>query len=752
MKNYLLFLLYLCISSISWASSLDDPVAHIAIPLLDEAGEHVLNTGKPYSPRMSCGIGGCHDYEAINHSYHFEMGRDEARDDFGKERQLPHLVSPGYFGGYSCMGGSNPRVLAKKNNANINDFADKGSAGWVQACIGCHNGGGWMEKDRDGNRYDTVDPATVTALDGDYYNRGTDENNQPTDTSVVSQWNWQKSGVVEADCFLCHYRFDDLKVFDSQLPADTEAYDYFRDMRNSNLARKGFFRYVDTAILEMMNLKHAEGEPTDKSLVTFSRTGETLNLGADGQPLLNWNADAFDDEMKVVIPMLRYPNNDNCMMCHRTSNSRRGFYGFGEKTAPEFDEEGILQEDYQDDVHYGKTWTEENGEARKIENCNSCHSESYFKPAFSNVDLDDRHQFLKGNSDMDVRNDLDYNPPPKSCEYCHQNSPNAIVPSGHSNLLDSHLELWKGSGDMQGYSEDSLTRITQTHFDVISCQACHITDKKSRGNPIQIMYRYRNGEDGKLKITPYNPRIRYYWKDKTSGYVFNQTERNSVFRLETDADGNKYGALINPNSGEVLGTVTARISHGSWRFNDPKDYAGYVALKQAYDSVLANKGMKNPDSVMVWTESNFYVMSHNTRLAVDSVQCEECHNRKQSGSFSALISPQGIFGEANIKQVTALPDRRLVDEGIVQLDKSYMKIDDAGVVTENISDILYDSKINPAMSVLSIKKTAINNNPPSEPQTSVSPTSNESSDGGGGGVFYLPLFLLLIWRLRWLKT
>ncbi|MDM8545288.1 hypothetical protein QUF61_02225 [Candidatus Venteria ishoeyi] len=705
--HHLVCCCFIVFSSLSWAGALDEPVAHPAIPVLDESGAHVLNSGQPYSPKTTCGTGGCHDYEQITHSFHFETGRDEARDDFGALRQLPQLVSPGYFGGYNCMGGSNPDNLAKKNNAQVSDFADHGSAGLIKRCISCHSGGGWMEKDRNNRRYDEVNPDTVNPLDGDYFNRGTDENNQSADSSVVSQWNWQKSGVVENDCFLCHFKFDDLKVFDDQVSADTSGYDHFRSVRGTDLAKKGFFRYVDSAILEVMNLNHPDGVTSDKSLLNFSRTDGHLNLDDNGNPLLNWNPDAFDENGKVVIPMLRYPNNDNCMMCHRTSNSRRGFYGFGEDTAMEADAEGIIEEDYQDDVHYGKVWTETNGESRAIENCNSCHSGTYFKPSYSNVDLDSPHQFLKGNSDMDVRNDLDFNPAPKSCEYCHETSPNRAIPSGHDTMLDAHRERWKASSDLQGYTAGSLDRITQTHLDVISCQACHITNKKSRGRPLQILYRYRRGEDNKLKIIPYNPRLRYYWKDKTSGYVMNQTERNRAFRLETDADGNKYGALINPVSGEQLGTVGARMSHGSWRFSDPADYNSFKALKQAYDSVLAEKGLANPDAVMVWTESNYYIMSHNTRLAVDSLQCEQCHERKQNGSFSALVSEQGVLGKENIKQVTTLPDKRLVDEGLVIFDKPYMQVDDSGVVTENIADILYDSKINPSMSILNAEQARV---------------------------------------------
>ena len=105
-------------------NEIDKPVLHPAIPLLDEAGDHVLDSGKAYSSRMSCGVAGCHDYEAITHSFHIEQGRDETRDDFGKMRGLTNLVGPGYFGGYNCMGGSNPDSLAKKNNDSADEFGD----------------------------------------------------------------------------------------------------------------------------------------------------------------------------------------------------------------------------------------------------------------------------------------------------------------------------------------------------------------------------------------------------------------------------------------------------------------------------------------------------------------------------------------------------------------------------------------------------------------------------------------------------
>jgi hypothetical protein len=107
--SYLLFLGFALVFSFNALAAINDfdkPVLHPAIPLLDENGLHVLDSGKPYSTRMSCGNGeggGCHDIDAISRAYHFEMGREESDDLFGTYRGIPQIVSPGYFGGYNCM-------------------------------------------------------------------------------------------------------------------------------------------------------------------------------------------------------------------------------------------------------------------------------------------------------------------------------------------------------------------------------------------------------------------------------------------------------------------------------------------------------------------------------------------------------------------------------------------------------------------------------------------------------------------------
>lgn len=702
-----------CMSSSAIGQSVDEEKLHSAIPLLDEVGKHVLKSGKPYSPRATCGQ--CHDYESITHSFHIEQGRDETDDGFGAKVGLPQLVGPGYFGGYNCMGSNNPEQLARKENASADDFADLGAAGWIQRCEGCHSGGGWMERDRQGRRYDEVDPATVKRFDGDYFNRGTNSDNKKVDASVVARWDWKKSGVVENDCLMCHIDQSRLQVFDKRLAVEDgpDGYDLWRTLRRYKFIDNGFFRYNATAMMEYLNIRHPDGVNKDTNLVTVAKKDITIEdgrhgkdveyelaLDKNGMPQLSWNPAAFDKDGKVSIPMLGFPSNDNCMQCHRTSNSRRGFYGFGEDASAVYDEEGMLVDDYKDDVHYGKVFTEANGESREISTCNACHARNYYRESWVNVDLDADHNFLKGNSDMNVADHRDYQPKAKSCMYCHDTGPEPVSPSGHKNMKDAHLALWKASGDLRGYSRDELESITQTHLDEVSCQACHITNKKNRGRDLQILYQYRREEDGKLRMTPYNPRARYFWKDKNSGRVLTKTERNSVFEYVEKEDGSKVGQVKDPDTGEVVLEVSARVSHGSLRYSDPETYEGFAALKKVYDKLLEGKGVSNPDVAIVWTEINHYLMSHNTRPSTEALECESCHKRKQNGVISSLVAPDSILGSGNVKEVTTLPDPKMVEDGLVILDLPYMKVDAEGKVTETVEDILYYTLVNPSMTRL----------------------------------------------------
>jgi hypothetical protein len=682
------------------ANGYDRPQPHPAIPLLDEAGRHVLQSGQPYSPKMTCGNGsgqGCHDYRKITRAYHFQQGRDEAADDFGLKRGLPQLVSPGYFGGYTCMGASNPAWLARKANSSAAGFGDLGAADALKECGGCHAGGGWAETDRHGARYDQKAPGSAPAFDGDYFSRKAD--------GSVSSWDWQASGVREADCLHCHADFGNLAKFpDSGLGAadgsdgSDGAVAQYRRLKDEKLLAAGHFRHAASALLEFLNLRPET--PGGLSLLSFGRSvvpgtsRPDYSLAADGagKPALRWNRAAFDGNGKAHIPMVRFPGSDACMTCHETGNARRGFYGFGEAAREERDAYGIVQSDFRDDVHKGRVFTEDDGEARAIDNCNACHAKEYWKPAWRSVNLDADHQFPKGNGDNDVRNDLDGLPPVKSCEHCHDEAQNRALPSRQANVRDAHRVVWTTNGDMAGYPPETIGRITDAHLDVLACQTCHIKNLAGPdGTPLPIHYRYRRGHGGKLKIFPYNPAYRYYAADRTSGRVLYRWERDSVVERR---DG--YGAIVDPASRAELG----RVPLSPQGLGDPDSAAGWKALKSAYERLLAAKGYANPKVRFVQTESNSYAISHNVRPSPESVQCAECHGRKQNGAFSSILADGGLLGDGQVFEVAKLPEKRLVDEGVFELGQPYYRVDGSGRITESVPDVLYASRLESSMTIL----------------------------------------------------
>lgn len=174
---------------------------HAAVVLKDEAGATINPNGadpKPYSPKQTCG--GCHPYDTITKAYHFMMGADVMSDEWGaKARNRPWMSSPGQNGGQQHMAYN---WIAKKANSRA-DAIGLTPYAFVRVCGGCHPGGSIYEKDRDGKRYDrrlAAEPQLADSLDGDYH-----------------KTDWTRSGVLEADCMICHTPSYDMKGRADQL-------------------------------------------------------------------------------------------------------------------------------------------------------------------------------------------------------------------------------------------------------------------------------------------------------------------------------------------------------------------------------------------------------------------------------------------------------------------------------------------------------------------------------------------------------
>lgn len=147
------------------------------------------NTDLPYSPKQTCGK--CHDYDLITEGYHFQQGKGEEPTENHKMR-VGWASSPGNYGGGWCSPSPLYAHLASKENTH-EQLIDMTSYDFVNKCGVCHPGGGSLEYDRNNQRYDEVmadgpfSDGAKNDLEGDYYKA-----------------KWQASGVIEADCFICH--------------------------------------------------------------------------------------------------------------------------------------------------------------------------------------------------------------------------------------------------------------------------------------------------------------------------------------------------------------------------------------------------------------------------------------------------------------------------------------------------------------------------------------------------------------------
>jgi hypothetical protein len=240
--------------------------------LYDEDGKiidpvHRINAEKPYSPKQTCGAEGCHDYDKITEGYHFQQGKGEEPNQTFKER-YQWVTSPGNYGGNWCSPAPVYRQLARKNNASAKDI-DMTSYEFITAtCGNCHPGGGSLELDRNGKRYDhwmndsssNLEAKGDNNFDGDYYKA-----------------NWANTGVLEADCMLCH------------LP------EYNYNGRNDQIAKENF-RWAAT---EGSTLAKVDGTIKGNKPVT-----------------VEYDISRFDTTGKLSLHLVRDPRNETCLNCH----------------------------------------------------------------------------------------------------------------------------------------------------------------------------------------------------------------------------------------------------------------------------------------------------------------------------------------------------------------------------------------------------------------------------------------------------
>ena len=151
-------------------------------------------------------------------------------------------------------------------------------------CAVCHPGGGSLEYDRNGNRYDrfaedpknNIIPGGPNGLDGDYFKS-----------------NWARSGAMEADCLMCHLK------------------DYDNGLRKNQLKSLNF-RWAATAGAGFADIVESVAKK------------ET--------PKVTYDLSRFGPDGKVTLPVMKKPLNENCLFCHHEPGWKKRGQSFSKRT------------------------------------------------------------------------------------------------------------------------------------------------------------------------------------------------------------------------------------------------------------------------------------------------------------------------------------------------------------------------------------------------------------------------------------
>lgn len=230
---------------------------HPTFELLDEDGQNVLLSGNAVSTMKTCGS--CHDTDFIQqHSYHAWVGLDEMFTPGQASGFREWDSGTGYFGKWNPI---TYRYLSLAGDERM----DLSTAEWIMTLGVRHVGGGPAVFDRSQSPLTSLAPSAsepeASILD--------------PQTGQAAPWDWNESGVVEMNCFLCH------------TPEPNAA-------ARAQALSAGLFRWANTATLLGSGLVEQRGE-------TFT-----------------WNAGAFSEDgmLKSEYVTVQDPTNDNCGLCH----------------------------------------------------------------------------------------------------------------------------------------------------------------------------------------------------------------------------------------------------------------------------------------------------------------------------------------------------------------------------------------------------------------------------------------------------
>lgn len=576
------------------AAPLAEPprISHPLLVLKDAAGKNVLETGEPISTRQTCG--GCHDYDFITDSFHFQQGKNEMNAKLLASHGIaPFNSSPGMFGKFSIIPN---RQLTHAGLADVSDY-DMSQPEWLTKCGVCHTGGGISEVDLAGHRFLTPEAKANGSLDPSYTVRD-------RVSGKVVPWDWAKSGVAESDCFLCH-------VPKASRGARREA------------MTAGNFRWADNA--------------------TLADTGIVVKQAND---TFTYNHAAFnpDGTVKAEALGLSDPTLENCAQCHgftaknatviqaiqhadiMRGTEKAGWIYNGAKISDTVTPNivGREQMDFPWDVHAAKGLIcidchfSPNNPGRMIQT--DAAKNLNYRPGMNDIAVYLKrpdHNFARGNIPPETVNMTRHNTM-RGCEDCHDaEKAHAFLPykSLHFKALACQtchipeVHFWAYRSDEWGFLMDTGTsRIT---FRGIDGDIVNPDAKVTGFKPAFIPAR---GKDGQTEIRPTNLVTGVYWFDRSKGRPVFTWQVQQAFFTGWDPDN---GWTYRPEIVKAFGDKDGIIDRDQARYDSPEKIALVRGLLQKY------AGISDPElriEVVPWA------MSHSIAGKGQATKaCTACH-------------------------------------------------------------------------------------------------------------------------------
>ena len=579
---------------------------HPTFPLLDEDGGNVLETGNPISTMATCGA--CHDTAFIeSHSFHADVGLSV----FGQPTSSrPWDGSTGLYGKWNPL---TYRYLTPEGD----DLVDLTLADWIMTQTR-HVGGG---------------PADVP-LNGFNFEDGILD----PETGEVVPWDWEASGTVEMNCFLCH---------------TTDP----NNLARLNALQNGEFQWSSTATL------------IGSGIVNDDRT---------------YNEDAFNKEGELASQYVNIqdPSNENCGQCHGlvhddliepvlTVSCRpdaNTTVTTGQIVSPQkmadsgmnLENKSALSRSW--DVH-----------AERLVQCTDCHF-SLNNPVYYEENGDSRPDHLT----FDPRRlELgEYLEKPIHDFARGQSAQGTIAPE-----LKDTMRRCESCHDA-GVSHDFLP-YADRHFETVSCETCHIpklyapaiqqydwTVLQLSAEPASDCRGYENNDqtlnslvtgyepvllsredvDGENALAPYNMVTSWFW-------VHGENENTRPVRmLDLEAawlDGGQYPA-------EIMGVFDQNQDGELDHFELAIDSPTKESLIQRR---LETLGLKN---VRIEGEVQPYSINHDVAEGEWAIrECQSCHGADSRVTQPILLAdyvPGGVLPKFVQDSNTALDGKMTIDD------------------------------------------------------------------------------------------